>query len=251
MTRAAWALDLGTSNTSIARWDPAADRPRLLELHDLCRVPGGDDHLEAPRLVPSAVHLLEPDGLWARLGAWGPLRRRLWGHQGLIGRPALDKNAAAPHAAFAPTFKTALSRAPLTPLARLGRRTFTARDVARVFLRELLIAVRAATGERIRDLVITAPVDAYESYRAELQRLARDLGITRLRFLDEPVAAAIGYGLGQQRRRHALVVDFGAGTVNVALVALDARMCMPGIPPRIYILRRYPSAAGAIVLQTT
>ena len=41
--------------------------------------------------------------------------------------------------------------------------------------------------------------------------------------LDEPVAAAIGYGLAQKSRRHVLVVDFGAGTLDLALVSLTAK----------------------------
>jgi molecular chaperone DnaK (HSP70) len=229
-----WAIDLGTTNTGIARWDKAAERPRLLELATICRQPGGavagpvatespTDHLEAPLLVPSAVHLVEPEGFLGNLGTWGLFRKRLWGRHGLIGRQALERNATQHHPAYAPTFKGALAQSPLKPLARLNGSVFTARDVARVFLRELLREVREQTGERIDDLVMTAPVDAFEAYRAELKALLEGLGVRRVRFLDEPVAAAIGYGLGVKARRHALVVDFGAGTLDLALVALSPR----------------------------
>ena len=217
-----WAIDLGTTNTSVARWDAEAERPRLVELNDICRAPGGEDHLEAPRLVPSAVHLVEPEGFKARLGAWRMFRKRLWGRHGFIGRQALEMNESQPKACFAPSFKGALSRSALTPLARLGKKQISAREVARVFVRELLVAVRDATGERLRDVVVTAPVDAYEAYRAEVQRAFHSAGVKRLGFLDEPVAAAVGYGLGLSSRRHVLVIDFGAGTLDVALVALTA-----------------------------
>ncbi len=218
-----WAVDLGTTNCGVARWDEAADRPRLVELPRICRQPGGTDHLEAPRLVPSAVHLTEPEGFWGKLGAWRPFRRRLWGCHGFIGRQALERNDSRHHANFAPTFKAALSRSALKPLARLGARVYTARDIGRVFVRELLREVKSQTGERIEDLVVTTPVDSYEGYRAELQRIGRAVGIKRMRFVDEPVAAAVGYGLGWKHRRHVLVVDFGAGTLDLALVELTAK----------------------------
>lgn len=217
-----WAIDLGTTNTSVARWDAEAERPRLVELADICRAPGGEDHLEAPRLVPSAVHLVEAEGFKARLGRWRMFRNFLWGRHGYIGRQALERNDGEPRPCFAPSFKGALSRAPLTPLARLGRKQISAREVARVFARELVVAIREATGERLRELVVTAPVDAYEFYRAEVQRAFHSAGVKKLHFLDEPVAAAVGYGLGLAARRHVLVVDFGAGTLDVALVALNA-----------------------------
>ncbi len=50
----------------------------------------------------------------------------------------------------------------------------------------------------------------------------------RLRFLDEPVAAALGYGLSLNRERLALVVDIGGGTMHVVLVRLSPRGAMAG-----------------------
>lgn len=218
-----WAFDLGTTNTGVARWDAAARRPSQVALPALCRAPGEGGALEAPPVVPSATHVLDAD-LAARIGAWPWVRHHTFlGTQALIGRPALERNAAWPSPAFAVGFKTALAREPTRPLVRVGGRSFTAREVAGRFVRELLVAVKGATGERVRDLVLTVPVGSWEAYRAELGSIARDLGVTRLRFLDEPVAAAIGYGLGIERERRVLVFDMGGGTLHVALVRLSAR----------------------------
>ena len=224
-----WALDLGTTNSGIARWDEATGQPQLVELPDVCRDPGRDDPLEAPRMVPSAVHLLERPGFLDRLGSWPPVARRVFlGRRALIGRPALERNREAAHPAFVPTFKAALSSESTRPLARLGRHPVTAREVARAFLRELLVAAKRATGVRIRDLVVTSPVSAFETYRAEVQGLLRGLGVGRVRFVDEPVAAALGYGLSLSHERTVLVVDIGGGTMHVVLVALSPRGAMGG-----------------------
>ncbi|MCG6927797.1 MAG: Hsp70 family protein [Acidobacteria bacterium] len=224
-----WALDLGTTNSGVARWDEASGQPQLVELPAVCRRPEGSDPLEAPRLVPSAVHMIENPGLLDRIGTWRPIARRFFlGHTALIGRQALERNRDTAHPCFIPSFKPALAYESLRPLARVGRRGITARHAARAFLRELLREVKRTTGYRIRDLVVTSPVSAFETYRAEVQQILRRLGVRRLRFLDEPVAAALGYGLSLSRERLALVVDIGGGTMHVVLVRLSPRGAMAG-----------------------
>jgi len=224
-----WALDLGTTNSGVARWDEASGQPQLVELPAVCRWPEGSDPLEAPRLVPSAVHMIENPGLLDRIGTWRPIARRFFlGHTALIGRQALERNRDTAHPCFIPSFKPALAYESLRPLARVGRRGITARHAARAFLRELLHEVKRTTGYRIRDLVVTSPVSAFETYRAEVQQILRRLGVRRLRFLDEPVAAALGYGLSLSRERLALVVDIGGGTMHVVLVQLSPRGAMAG-----------------------
>jgi molecular chaperone DnaK (HSP70) len=150
------------------------------------------------------------------------------GRRALIGQPALERNRDVAHAAFVPTFKAALSNEATRPLARVGRRAVSARQVAALFLRELLAETKRTTGVRIRDLVVTSPVSAFETYRAEVQRLLQDIGVRRVRFVDEPVAAALGYGLSLSHERTALVVDIGGGTMHVVLVELQPRGSLGG-----------------------
>jgi len=224
-----WALDLGTTNSGVARWDDSRGQPQLVDLPSVCRKPQGRERLEAPRLVPSAVHLVENPGLLDRLGHWPPLARRLFvGRQAFIGRPALERNYGVVHPSFVPTFKPALSSEPLLPLARVGRHSVTAREAAQAFLRELLVAVKRHTGHRLRDLVVTSPVTAFESYRAEVQDVLRRLAVRRVRFVDEPVAAALGYGLNLTEDRTVLVVDIGGGTMHVVVVRLSPQGAMSG-----------------------
>lgn len=224
-----WAIDLGTTNTSVARWHDAEGQPRVLELAAVCRNAGPRDPMDAGRLVPSAVDLDDRPGLVDRLGAWPVIERSAFlGRCAVIGRQALERNAATVRASFVPTFKPGLSTEPLRPLARLGDEPITARRAAHRFLRELLREIKVATGERPRELVVTAPVAVFEIYRAELQRILRRLGVGAVRFLDEPVAAAIGYGLSLTQDRTMLVIDVGGGTMHAVLARISPRQALAG-----------------------
>jgi molecular chaperone DnaK (HSP70) len=217
-----WGLDIGTTNTSLGRWDETSDRPRLIHLPGAVQPTDEQDGTSAPQIIPSATQLLEAPGAWARLSAWGPLSGQvLWGQLALIGQRAIEQRNPVRPRGFVPSFKGALGKEPLRPLTRLGTRSYSARDVAWHFLRELLGEAKRQTGERIRELTVTVPVDSYESYRAEVSGVLSRLGVRRVRFLDEPVAAAIGYSLATGTRRNVLVVDFGGGTLDVALVKMD------------------------------
>jgi len=241
-----WALDLGTTNSGIACWDDLSGQPRLVELPAICRSPERDDPLEAPRMVPSAVHFLEKPGLLDRLGSWPPLARRFFiGRRALAGRPALERNRDVVHASFVPAFKAALAAEATRPLARVGRRSLSARQAAHAFLRGLLAEVKRTTGERIRDLVVTSPVSAFETYRAEVLRLLQELGVRRVRFVDEPVAAALGYGLSLSHERTVLVVDIGGGTMHTILVELQPRKAMGG-EARVIAKQSRPLGGNAV-----
>jgi molecular chaperone DnaK (HSP70) len=219
---AGWALDLGTTNSGVARWDETLGRPFLVELPAICRKTETRDPLEAPRLVPSSVHFIEDLGWLDRLGSWPPLAKTVFiGRRAFIGRAALERNDGVSHPSFVPTFKPALCEESLRPLARVGRDSASARDAAHVFLRELLHEVKRTTGHRIRDLVVTSPVSAFETYRAEVQDILRRLGVRRVRFVDEPVAAALGYGISLNQDRTVLVADVGGGTMHVVLARLS------------------------------
>jgi molecular chaperone DnaK len=241
-----WALDLGTTNSGVARWDDASDQACLVELPDVCRLAERDDPLEASRMIPSAVHLLEAPGLIDRLGAWRPLARHfLIGRTGFIGRQALQRNQASVNPAFVPGFKAALATDASRTLARVGGRPVSARAVAQAFLRELIAEVKRSTGRRIRNLVVAAPVSAFETYRAELQRILQRLGVRRVRFVDEPLAVALGYGLGLATESLVLVVDIGGGTMHTELVRLTPKGTIGG-QARVIAKRSRPIGGNTV-----
>ena len=223
-----WAIDLGTTNTGVARWDADARRPVIVDLPGISRPVNPDRPLDAAGMVPTATQLKELD-VAGRLGSWSWFRKHTFvGVQADIGWPALRQNEGWPSPSYSPTFKAALARDASRPVARLGNQSHTARDVARAFFRELLRHVSESVGERPRELVLTAPIGSYDGYRAELRDLAHHVGVRSVRFLDEPVAAAIGYGVGLAAPRNVLIFDMGGGTLHACLVRLDLRVAEAG-----------------------
>lgn len=222
-----WALDLGTTNTLLARWDEAAEAPAVVHLSAISRAgptdtPAGAEPGLSDRGVASSLEVLEAPGFWARWTRSGPLARWAPGTLAHIGRPALERNAVRPSAGFVRSFKRALMEGGLAVVARTRTGEITAREALHLYLRELLAEAKRTTGTRPDALVVTTPSHCFEAYRAEVGAALRRLGVARVRFLDEPVAAALGYGLGLGVARRVLVVDCGGGTMHAAVVALDA-----------------------------
>lgn len=210
-----WGIDLGTSNTTIC--EDRSGSPRVVNLPDLAKL----EPLTQTPVVPSCVCVLDERA-----------------ERVLIGQEARDYNWDGTAEGWAAGFKRYLGREHQRTLARVGRREFTARAVARLFVRELADALEAAAGEPVADLTVAVPSDAFEMYRAELRgafealdrrsrwRRLRDrlFGGDRpftLRFVDEPVAAALGYGVDIGRDATLVAFDFGAGTMEAALVRIE------------------------------
>ncbi len=223
-----WAIDLGTTNTLIAKW--VGTHASIVALESLVDY---EPAWNTP-LIPSAIYFQE-------------------GGRAIIGRPALATREFM-HGAemqllspLARSFKKTLAKRSGEAVAQLGSESISARQCATVFLRELL--KEAGEYQRLHtdphrtrmqklrsivqfwrkegavgDLTMTVPVESYEPYRAELGSIARKLGIpaSKFRTLDEPVAAALGYGVDLTDEKHLLVVDFGGGTLDLAIVRTHA-----------------------------
>ena len=84
----------------------------------------------------------------------------------------------------------------------------------------------------VESLIFTVPVDSFEAYRNWLGEVCQSLEVEQVRMIDEPTAAALGYGMADAEIL--LVVDFGGGTLDLSLVKLDNSM---GKQPLGFILK--------------
>lgn len=190
------AVDFGTSNTVIARWNPATEQAETLAL------PGLSLSLSTvPPLVPSLIYLEKPQAEGA-----------------VVGQMVRDRGLDIP---TDPRFFANIKRGIGTPLQGflpdIDGQALSFEQLGEWFLRSLLTQVRETAGEE-DSLVLTVPVDSFEAYRLWLGDVAKALDFKEVRLIDEPTAAALGYGLtGEQTL---LVLDFGGGTLDWSLVRL-------------------------------
>ncbi len=210
-----WGLDLGTTNSVLSMWDQERAEPRLLPLPEISRSMG----LTETPVIPSAIYLYHGNDWRSQLGRWPFVERRwLLGRQAHIGRVALEMTWDGPSKNYVESFKPLLGREATRIMTRANGKAWSAREVTRIYIRELLRAAHENYHEKIRDLTVTVPVDAFETYRAELRDILERLGVRRIQMVDEPVAAALGYGLNTERELNLLVFDFGGGTLHCAVV---------------------------------
>ncbi|HET7378846.1 MAG TPA: Hsp70 family protein, partial [Gaiellales bacterium] len=102
----------------------------------------------------------------------------------------------------------------------LGGESFTPQEISALILRHLKREAEAALGEPVDRAVITVP-----AYFTALQRRATHdagelAGLTVQRLINEPTAAALAYGFGQDREQMIVVFDFGGGTFDVSVLQI-------------------------------
>ena len=76
--------------------------------------------------------------------------------------------------------------------------------------------------KKVDSAVISVPASFNDSQRQATKDAGRIAGLNVLRTINEPTAAAIAYGLNKgDNQRNVLVFDFGGGTLDVSVLAID------------------------------
>jgi molecular chaperone DnaK (HSP70) len=189
------SIDFGTSNTVIARWNPATQQAETISLPGLSLISAVN-----PPLVPSLVyvHQAAPPDL-------------------TIGQAVRDRglDVASDQRSFA-GFKRGIGAKIQGFLPELDGQQITFEQVGKWFIQQVWQAVDCHD----ESLVVTVPVDSFDTYRSWLGQVCQQLAIEKVSLLDESTAAALGYGLDQGL---ILVVDCGGGTIDLSLVQLVAK----------------------------
>ena len=107
-----------------------------------------------------------------------------------------------------------------------AQKEFSAEELSAEVLKSLREDVRRQTGDEVQTAVITVPA-AFGALQCEATARAATLAnLAEAPLLQEPIAAAIGYGIkpGSENQRW-LVFDLGGGTLDIAVVSTkDGRL---------------------------
>jgi molecular chaperone DnaK (HSP70) len=193
-----YAIDFGTSNTAIARWNPVTQQPETLALPGISYRIG-----QNPDLIPSLVYV-----------------ENAVQNQVLIGQQVRDRGLdIQSDPRFFRGFKRGIGASVQGFLPELDGMRMRFEQVGNWFLSAILHQLASTHPDVGDDLVLTVPVDSFELYRQWLGEVFQALNVNQVRLLDEPTAAALGYG--KSDADVVLVVDFGGGTLDLALVQLE------------------------------
>jgi len=192
------AIDFGTSNTVAARWNPARSQPETLKLPGLSAISA-----QNPPLIPSLLYV--EDAAQSKV---------------ILGQQVRDKGMdLSGDSRFFRNFKRGIGTSVQGFVPELDGQLITFERVGEWYLSQIVNSIRELPLP-IDSLIFTVPVDSFEAYRHWLGKVSQSLQVEQVRMLDEPTAAALGYGLAD--RENLLVIDFGGGTLDLSLVRLDA-----------------------------
>ncbi len=199
------ALDFGTSNTVVAVWDEARREGVPLHIPDFGkRQQQGDEPIS---LVPSLIHYTDDHRRW-------------------IGSQVQQKGLYHSKNTFRWMKKYISNRSPMR--VRLDGREITPFSAGQDFLSAVMVIAGQEIGIGDEEIALTAPVEAYEHYENWLANVAESAGMPRFRLIDEPSAAALGYGAHIQPGSVYLIFDFGGGTLHASVVLMEPESDRPG-----------------------
>lgn len=190
-----YAIDFGTSNTVIARWNAATGQPETLSIPQISQ-----KIAQNPPLIPSLLYV--ENGLTGET---------------IVGQAVRDRGLdGAMNTRFFRNFKRGIGTALQGFQPELDGKTIAPEQIGSWYLEQVIARAKDADPGILDSVVFTVPVDSFEAYRLWLGQVCQTIGINQVRLLDEPTAAALGYGLADQELL--LVIDFGGGTLDLSLV---------------------------------
>ena len=192
------AIDLGTSNTVVARWNQVLQQPETLKLPGLSAISA-----QNPPIIPSLLYVEDAAA-----------------NKVILGQQVRDRGLyLSGDSRFFSNFKRGIGTSVQGFVPELDGQLITFERVGEWYLSQIVNSIRELPLP-IDSLIFTVPVDSFEAYRHWLGKVSQSLQVEQVRMLDEPTAAALGYGLAD--REILLVIDFGGGTLDLSVVRLDA-----------------------------
>src|SRR6476659_8359645 len=94
-------------------------------------------------------------------------------------------------------------------------------EISAMILRKLADDAGRNLGEKVTEVVITVPAYFNDAQRTATKDAGRIAGLEVLRIINEPTAAALGYGLDKRHAGLIAVYDLGGGTFDISILRVE------------------------------
>ena len=105
---------------------------------------------------------------------------------------------------------------------KIGRHKFPPEFIGAHIFKKLVDDAQKQIGKIFTDAVVSVPANYSDGQRQAIKDAAEIAGLNILRMINEPTAAALAYGIREDKDKRVLVYDFGGGTFDVSILSISS-----------------------------